>query len=187
MSSAASLGPATAGSERGDNPLSDLERLQLQQAAETYRAQLSLMVQILTILVVADITLVGYAITAKSAAIVAIGTAFPLGMLYISWAVFKLSIPFFFIAVKIELNSGVQGLFSTFLAFVQTPTYLSELRDIAASGTFQEQIAKLRKMKIPSVRAGKLHGRILMFGVAAAQIMAALAVHYWIGWGWFGK
>ena len=108
-------------------------------------------------------------------------------MLYISWAVFKLSVPFFFIAVKIEMNSGVQGLFSTFLAFVQTPTYLFELRDIAATGTFQEQIAKLKKIKIPSVRAGKLHGRILMFGVGAAQILAALALHYWIGWGWFGK
>lgn len=78
MSSAASLGSATAGSESRGNPLSDLERLQLQQAVETYRAQLSLMVQILTILVIADITLVGYAVTAKSAVIVAIGTAFPL-------------------------------------------------------------------------------------------------------------
>ena len=42
--------------------LPELTKLQLQQSVETYRVQLSLLVQILAVLVVADATVVGYAI-----------------------------------------------------------------------------------------------------------------------------
>src|SRR4051794_38358867 len=62
-------------SRLGPGPVdrSDIVKFQLQQAVETYRSQISFVVQIYTILVLADVYVTGFALTAKAAAVVGLG------------------------------------------------------------------------------------------------------------------
>jgi hypothetical protein len=53
-------------------------RQQLDQAIQTYRSALTVLVQIMTVLIVANVTVWGYAINYKIAGMIFIGAVFPL-------------------------------------------------------------------------------------------------------------
>ena len=69
--------------------LPEIAKLQLQQSIETYRVQMSLLVQICTVLVVADATTVGYAIQQKLAGIIWVGVIFPVTMFLVIRVIFR--------------------------------------------------------------------------------------------------
>ena len=109
----------------------EILNLQLTQAMETYRLQLSLLVTIITVLVVANATVVGYAITTQIASIFFIGSLFPTGIIVAARIIFGLSLPIIYTAVNIERNyigvADMDWLASTFISVSVAPEYYDRL------------------------------------------------------------
>ena len=92
---------------------SEITRIQLDRAS-TYRVQISLLVQICTVLTVADATVVGYAVTQRLAGVIWVGLLFPVSMILIIKLILRATVPVLAIAVSIEsryCDSEVGGLF----------------------------------------------------------------------------
>src|ERR1017187_8581568 len=81
-------------------PLTEITKLQLQQAVETYRAQVTALGQIFTALVIGDVTMLGFAAQYKLAILVASAGGFPLTMLFLFLIFARLSIPVLATAVS---------------------------------------------------------------------------------------
>lgn len=164
--------------------------MQLQQAIETYRTQLTLLIQILTILVVGDVTVTGVALNTKVAAAIGLGAVFPLAMVYVGSSVFRLSIPLIYCAVRIETihsRDRTGGLMSTFIAFTQSAGYLREMQAIARDESLESQTKRLKKIKAPAIRASIISGRLIMFGLAILHVVVAAVLCVKFGWPLFGK
>jgi hypothetical protein len=165
----------------------EFARLQYQQAIETYRTQLSMMIQSITVLVVADATVVGYAINAKAAGILLIGVIFPIAIMYISRMMFYLTLPTIYVALSIEekyaSDTSYDMLASTFISFGVSMKYVGRLKYINSLGDWKERMRELRNMQPPlyKPRYGYI-GTILLIVVTLGQIIAPVILNLYYGW-----
>jgi hypothetical protein len=161
-------------------------RLQYQQAIETYRTQLSLLVQIITVLVLADATVAGYAITTQIASVWLIGPLFPIMILVVSVIVFRLMAPILLTAVSIEKRyqaDNISWLASTFISAAVSPQYLNQLRDISYITDAEEVTRRLNLLPRPTFSAtGSRFTWIALVVLAAGQVLVALACWLFLGW-----
>jgi hypothetical protein len=171
----------------------EIVRLQLQQALDTYRTQMTLLVQISTVMVIADCTVLGYSLANKSPAALVVAGVFPLFIRYIIEIVGRLSIPILYSAVNIEQRYGVRGvdsLAATFLSFTSSPEYVQKLCNIASTSGpngFMERVSQLRVLPRPRLGGGgHLVTRGLMV-IALGQIGAGLILHFAFGWPMLGN
>ena len=81
---------------------SELIKIQYQEGVSTYRTQISLLIQIMTVLVVGDITIIGFAFENKSASLLIIGAIFPATLLIIIKVIKRLMIPIIETCYRIE-------------------------------------------------------------------------------------
>ncbi|HEY5175602.1 MAG TPA: hypothetical protein VII95_08570 [Terriglobales bacterium] len=108
----------------------EITKAQLQQSVETYRVQLSLLVQICTVLVLADATTVGYSIQQRLAGLLWVGAVFPVVMIMCARVVGRMSVPVLATAITIEAKYNdpeVGGLISTFVAVAISPGFAERL------------------------------------------------------------
>jgi hypothetical protein len=170
----------------------EFAKLQLQQSIDTYRTQMTLLVQVCTVLVIANCTIVGFALTNKLPAVLIVSAIFPLLLGYVIETVGRLSVPILYTALNVEDRygvSGFDGLASTFLAFTSSVDYIRELRGIASTGGddgFRKRISQLRTM--PRPRYGGRRGVVRRFLELAmlVQVLAGIVLHYGAGWPIFG-
>jgi len=84
-------------------PLSDFDKeficLQIEKAIESYRSAVSLMAKVITVLLIINITLLGYSIVTKVSGIMFIGSLFPIMILYTAYESIKFSIPIVYTAL----------------------------------------------------------------------------------------
>lgn len=165
----------------------EFENLQLAQAMETYRAQLSLLVSIITVLVVANATVVGYAISTQIASIIFIGPLFPIGVLVVTRIIFALSLPVIYTAINIESKHEsaveVDWLASTFISVVVAPDYYDRLVKICSIGNRDKRIEELRRMPVPSFKGnGGRFVKIVLFIVIIGQIILPIVLSAYFGW-----
>jgi hypothetical protein len=171
----------------------DFAKLQLQQAIDTYRAQITLLLQALTVLVVADCTVIGLALTNKLPVVMMVTPAFPLLMLYGIELAGRLSVPILYSALNIEHRyrlPGVDGMVSTFLAFISSPDYVQELREIVraeGSGGFKERMSRLHTLPRPQLTGYRGLGKRALRLAAASQLAAGPLLYFVAGWSMFGK
>ena len=173
----------------GQPAFPEVKKVQLQQAVETCRAQLTLLVQILIALVIADVSVTGYAVNSRSSALLGIGAVLPLSMLFVGWTVSRLTIPFLYTAVRLEadFNAG-DGLVTTFLSFTESVTYIHEMQSIAKLEDAAVRVERLKHLAIPHLtRNGRIRGRFLLMLIAAAHVCASTSLSLWFGWPVFGK
>ncbi len=167
---------------------SDLEfaRLQLEQAIATYQTQLSLLVQIITVLVIADATVVGYAISTQIAGILLVGPLFPLIILVISRIIFKLSLPTIYTAVSIEQKYGsasADWLASTFVSTIISPDYLNRLKTIALIQDPSDRIKQLKNTPAPSFKGtGAGITKLMLVLIILGQVIAPFILSSYFGW-----
>lgn len=157
-----------------NKPLTEIAKLQLQQCLETYRAQMSLLVQILTVLVVADATTVGYAVQQQLAGIIWVGLIFPVTMYFVIRTVFRLTLPVLATAISIEReyrDPAVLALMSTFAALAVAPESFERIE--TAIGIKQEaaRLKALARLKRPSF-GGAGHTKWLLFLIILGQSAA---------------
>lgn len=160
-------------------------KTQLEQAFETFRSQFSLLVQIITILVLGDVTIIGYAISAQIAGIVLLGTIFPFMILYILYRMNKLAIPVIYTAVGIENKYGgddTDWLASTYAATIITAEFVSKLKAISSIQNAAERTKQLRELKSPLIGGSKGLTRIALVLLAIGQIVAPAILYLYFNW-----
>lgn len=158
---------------------------ELEQAIETIRTQLSLTVNAFTVLVLADITLIGYAINTKSAGIIFVGSIIPIIILIVGYTVKKLMVPIAFTAIYLESRYGDKDgtyLASTFIYFILNQKTISRLKKIADEEDKNKRLQLLKK--INTNFHWTPHGiiSIVVFIIFIGQISLPLILAYYLGW-----
>src|SRR5689334_16371754 len=77
-------------------------QLQLQQAVETFRFQMGLLVQVWGFLIAADAILVGYSLSQRKAVLLVAASVMPILMFLAVRAIYSHGLPFLYIALQIE-------------------------------------------------------------------------------------
>jgi hypothetical protein len=180
--------PNNMGVESGKAIDTDKEfvRLQYQQAMETYRTQLNLLIQIATVLVVADATVVGYAISTQIAGVLFVGLIFPLALMFINRLIFRFTLPVIYVAISLERKFGsdnIDWLATTFISDVVSPAYAASLRLISSITNPVQRIRELRKMSSPEFRPKiRLIGTSTVIAIAIGHIIAPIVLSQYFGW-----
>lgn len=170
--------------------LPEITKIQLQQSVETYRVQLSLLVQICTVFVVADATTVGYALQQRVAGIFWIGLIFPLTMFLIVQVVFRLSLPVLATAISIETkykDADVVGLMTTFVAVGMSRTFLEQLRAASLLESEQARTKALSGIKKPPSFSGGRSIRWILLLIIVGQAVTPILLWRFAGWVLLGK
>ncbi|MBI3914341.1 MAG: hypothetical protein HY327_09185 [Chloroflexi bacterium] len=144
---------------------------QIEQSLETFRASISLLTQIITLLVLADVTVVGYAMSTQVSGILFIGALFPLMIYYMFFIVNRLIFPMVYTAVSLEHKYGgdkSDWLATTFLGHIASQEYVTKLRTISALQDVKERNRQLRAMSLPLFGSGRGFTR-------AALVLSALS------------
>jgi len=168
----------------------EITKAQLQQSVETYRVQLSLLIQVCTVFVLADATTVGYGIQQKLAGIFWIGIIFPVAIAVVFRVVAQLTIPILATAVSIETNYAdpkVCGLVSTFVAVAVSQPFLEQLRAAATLDTELGRSKALSAIKKPYLFAGGRSAKFVLLLVALCQAIGPIFLWLFAGWPLFHR
>jgi len=163
---------------------------QFAQAMEMYRSNNTLTIQVLTVLVVADVTLLGFAFERQSAIIL-----FLTGFLPISGAIAFHRMAFYMKPVmysslhlerRFRLPSG--DLLATSLFGMQLSNdVLTQIYDIGDEQDFDTRMQRLARLRLGNDRRA-VHGvgRGLIITAAVLQFLGAIVLGWLAGWTWFG-
>lgn len=159
-----------------------LLEIELEQTFETFRALFRLVVSIFTILITANVTLVGYAMANQTALMLGMGAIFPLGGLAILVFVGRMFVPLLHTALTIESEIKHRpDLFFWSLAAVMAGSSVPRFRSIAALEEPQERLVQLRQQFGNFVPFGRLTSWGLLI-LAVLQVLAVPFVHFVSGW-----
>jgi hypothetical protein len=167
-----------------DNAITEIAKLQLQQSLETYRAQISLLVQICTVLVVADATTVGIAVQQQLAGIIWVGVIFPITIYLIIRTVFRLTLPILATAISIEgeyRDPAIPGLMSTFAALAISPTFFERIKSVTAIKSEAARLKALADLQRPSF-GGISHTKWLLIVIIVGQLAAPFLLYHYAHW-----
>jgi hypothetical protein len=171
--------------KNGPIALSEISKVQLQQCVETYRVQMSLLVQICTVFILADATMVGYALQQQLAGALLVGIVFPLAMLVVMRVVVRMTIPVLAAAIAIETkykDSDAPGFVSTFVSTAISFALLEQIRAAVVLSTEQARARALADLSRPySFSGSRLIKHALMLIIVAQAIVPILLWHF-AGW-----
>jgi hypothetical protein len=170
-------------------PPSEFAKAQLQQSIETYRVQLSLLVQICTVFVVADAATVGYGLQQRLAGALWVGLVFPVAMLMVMKGIVRLTIPILATAVSIEAKyrDSDGGLMSTFVAVAISHHFLEQIRSAALLTTEPARAKALANLNRPYVFLGANTTKLLLYLIIIGQTGAPLLLLRFAGWNFAGQ
>lgn len=174
--------------DRRSSPYPKIEqefiKSQFEQAMETYRTSLSLLIQVIAVLVIANATVVGYAISTQISGILFIGPLFPITIMCIAHTVFKLMLPIIYTAMNLEhkYDFNIDFLATTFLSVAMSPEYVDELTAISSIQDPVERTKRLRGATRPLLGSGKriITGALIL--IALGQIIAPIILSMHFGW-----
>ena len=128
----------------------------------------------MTLFVVADVTVVGFAISSQIAGIIFIGTLFPILIYYAMNRIYSISIPILYTAIYIENKFGgnqVDWLASTYITYVNSVAHLDKIRGICNISDPTERAKQLRSLKAHVLMKGKGLTRASLVIVSVAQLV----------------
>ena len=163
----------------------EIVKLELDQAINTFKTQITLGVNILTILVIADVTLTGYAIREKSMGIMLIGIIFPIALIIISKIIKRLITPVIFTGYQLEKQFGPDHplLITTFVRFLSKPSAIA--LDEILEKDIEEQTKLLQDFHREfSLTKGK-HFASIMYVVTFGQLLVPILLYYFFNWNMF--
>lgn len=139
----------------------------------------------ITVIVVGDITLAGYALSARSSGVLIIGALFPLMALYQLHRFNRMMLPAIYTAVSLEQKYGgrdTDWLTSTLMSTFLSPESVETMVKISAEPNRVERIEKLRRVKIRPMGGGKGFVRAGLVFVAIAQFIAPIILTLAFQW-----
>ena len=162
--------------------------MQCEQTYATLRTQLNLLIQVITILVVANVTILGFAVSQKLASAFLVAALFPAAVLFVSYIVFRLATPLYYTAVGLETiygNQEMSWLVSTFASFVVSEQYVIELREISQLSDAAQKRARLDSLPKPWIGTGGGYARFALILLAVAQVALAIVLAVFFDWQFF--
>ncbi len=162
-----------------------LVQLQLEQAYETFRTQITLLTSVLTILIIANVTIIGYGISQEKAGIILIGAIFPMTVAYIIYRVNKMMIPVIYTAVRLEALFGEDEddwLATTFLGSNTSSEVMKALQEIKPGSSQETRLSELRRVKITVFGKGSGFTRMMLVIATIGQFFAPVVLTAFFGW-----
>ena len=158
--------------------------MQYEQAMETFRHGVTSLAQLVTVFVLADITLIGFAVDNQAAGVIFLGAVFPLFIINSASVVGKLLTPTIFTAYCIEQKCGeeVSGLMHTGLRVNLPLAVARELEAIRAMTNTEAQAGQLRKIDISMFGRRKNLVNILLILVALIHVIAPMLLTSIFSW-----
>jgi hypothetical protein len=163
----------------------EFAKVEIEQAMETFRVFMSLMIQMITLLALADVTIVGYAVSTQISGILLIGALFPVLVVFVLNRVSRLTFPPIYTAVSLEQKYGGDSsdwLASTLLANTISAEYIEKLKKISVIQDNTERIKQLRSVAQPLVGSSKGLTRGVLILVAIAQVLAPIVLTAFFKW-----
>lgn len=160
-------------------------KVEIEQAMETYRSLFSLSIHILTILIIANATVVGYSISARISGTLLICPLFPIMMIILAVYMFKLSLPIIFVVISLENKFGKANkdwLATTFISSIIGIKYIEELITISKIKNQEDRIKKLKLVKIPILGSGYGVIRGTLIILAIIQTIAPFVLTTYFNW-----
>ncbi|MBX2828242.1 MAG: hypothetical protein KTR22_08770 [Flavobacteriaceae bacterium] len=139
--------------------------LQYQEGVITFRNQVSLVVQIMTVMIIGNITIAGFAFDNKSSILLILGSFFPITILVLVYFAKKLMRPFIENSIKIE------RLFTE----KEDPRMIKEFIEKTQS---KNSIRNLDKITFTN----RILSKSLFIGLAIGQISLGTFLHFYYNW-----
>jgi hypothetical protein len=160
-------------------------RQQLGQAIQSYRSALTVLVQIMTVLIIANVTIWGYAINYKTAGLIFIGAIFPLLTIYLFSLVGRLLSPIVFTAYHAEKQMSRESdssLMRLGISVLSGEKFISQLEKISDMESRPERLEKLRKLNflILGHRQGIANSILVLISIL--QLIAPFLLSSLFGW-----
>lgn len=165
---------------------SEFVNIQINQALETYRNQFNLSVQALTVFVVANVTILGFAISNQIAGLLLVDALIPLLMTFIARAADKLMLPVVYVAISLEAKYGkpnTDWLASTFVSNSLSIQYIKRIREISEIDDFEERTERLKRLRVPMI--GSKGVLFFALSVSLGQTLISLWLNQFFGWRFF--
>ncbi|MBK6784886.1 MAG: hypothetical protein IPG79_14830 [Saprospiraceae bacterium] len=148
---------------------------QLSEGVNTIRTQMTLLTQIVTIILLCNISVIGYALNSSKYHLIAFGSVFPILILFVRHISYRLMLPFFYCTYKIENESESEDNNFIVLTYVRVAeiTLSKEFdRIINLKDKFDRiaEIKKLKSIKYSSLMSGNIDVTILCFVVSLIQL-----------------
>ena len=135
------------------NGSEDFSKFQLQEVLSTYRTQYTLLVQVFTVLTIADVSIIGYAVHEKMGGIIFVGIVFPITMLYVKYRVRKYMTAVIYTGLRIESRHGSPDddwIVSTYVQLNYGSRYVRDMMEVANLSTRDERIKSLKTIQYTS-------------------------------------
>lgn len=160
-------------------------RQQLDQSIQTYRSGLTVLVQIMTVLIVANVTVWGYAINYKISGIIFVGAIFPLLSIYLIYLVGRLLTPVVFTAYHVEKQLGRENhdyLMRLGISVLSGEMFISQLETIGEIKSRPEQLERLRKLKFSILGHRQGIANTILVLICILQLIAPVLLSYYVRW-----
>ncbi len=168
-----------------NEPSPEFLRQQLDQAINTYRSGLTVIVQIITVLIVANVSVWGYAINYKIAGMFYIGAIFPLLIFYLIKLAGRLLAPSIYTAYQVEkMFSGSQHLFlmRTGISVIADKKLIHALNEMAELESGEERIERLRNLTFDILGKRQYIVYIILFFISGLQLVTPLLLSHYYDW-----
>ena len=172
-----------------DTANSEFSRLELQEAINTIRDGLSVLVQIVTVLVVANVSIIGYAISEKYTGVIFLGAIIPLLVIVITRLVSRLLVPAVFTAYSVEKSFGVtehECLMRLGLSVLSTAAFLKKLDAIEAQSGLDARSQGLRELNFSLLGPQQSAIFAIVCLISLIPILISFVLTYAFHWRMFG-
>jgi len=161
-------------------------RSEIEQAIETYRSQFAQYVQVLTVLLLADITLIGYALSTQSSGVLLIGVVIPITILYHLYNFSKFMLPALYTAISLEQKYGGRGedwLATTLFSTAISTEIFRKLEKISTEHSHYQRMSDLRRIKMPPIGgSGRGLSRAFLVLAALGHVIAPIVLTAFFNW-----
>jgi hypothetical protein len=165
------------------NKDSDFANLQLKECIETFRSQFNLLIQIFTVFMLANVTILGFAISNQISGILLVGAIIPILLLYVAYGGSKFMLPVLYTAILLEKKYGERNtdyLASTFISTMISVDFLNRLQEISRIKNFDERTTTLKRQKFTLIYRRKF--RALLIFISIGQVAVAILLNIVFSW-----
>jgi len=165
----------------------NLLETEVQKVFDVMRSFFTLLAQALSVLVAANVTVIGYAITTQTAGVLFVGAFVDLFAWFVMTtldAVLLAPVYYRAIALRRQLGGESLGFFPVFLATYYRASLPDELEELTKISDVKVRTRKLCGLFTPSLR--RFQKRVFLFGgFAALQLLSIPVLVNWFGWRMF--
>lgn len=129
--------------------ISEFAKLELDISINAFRAQYDLLTKIVTVLLIADVSFIGYAIKEETALFALLALVFPVGIFFTIFILRRAMLATIYVAINIERKYGGDEhdwLATTYISFLASTDFIEKLTNINEIENREDRIKQLKKI-----------------------------------------